>query len=178
MNIFAVDDDPVLSATMLPDKHIVKMPLECCQMLSIVFSKWYLNHGPVLKKDGTPYRTEKGAFRNHPCTKWVAESDDNIQWLLQHGLSLCEEYTYRYGKRHSCQSSLLLAALTYQHGCPEDHTPFARAMPDEWKYDEDIDTITAYQRYVASKPWVANNYLRVPDRKPSWVDYHSPHACV
>ena len=178
MNIFAVDDDPVLAATCLPDKHIVKMPLECCQMLAIVFSKWYLNEGPVLKKDGTPYATEKGAFRNHPCTKWVAESDHNIQWLLQHGLSLCEEYTYRYGKRHACQPTITLAALTYQHGCPDDHTPFARAMPDEWKYDEDIDTITAYQRYVASKPWVATNYLRVPDRKPSWVDYYSPHACV
>ena len=101
MNIFAVDDDPVLSATMLLDKHIVKMPLECCQMLSIVFSKWYLNHGPVLKKDGTPYRTEKGAFRNHPCTKWVAESDDNIQWLMQHGISLYAKSIHIDMERHT-----------------------------------------------------------------------------
>ena len=42
-------------------------------------------------------------------------------------------------------------------------------MPDEWKYDESIDTPTAYKRYVASKPWVPTNYLRDPSRKPVWI---------
>ena len=65
MNVFAVDDDPAKAAFQLPDKHIVKMPLECCQMLSIVYSSWYHNIGKVFKADGTPYKTEKGAFRNH-----------------------------------------------------------------------------------------------------------------
>jgi hypothetical protein len=170
MNIFAVDEDPVLAATMLPDKHIVKMPLECCQMLSIVYSRWYKSIGPVLKADGSAYSTEKGAFRNHPCTIWTAESDHNIAWLLQHGLALCDEYEYRYGKIHACKRSLFMAGLIYQHGCPEKHTPFARAMPDEYKLDKSIDTITAYKMYVASKPWVKDNYLRKPDRKPSWIE--------
>ena len=178
MNVFAVDDDPAKSAFQLPDKHIVKMPLECCQMLSIVYSSWYHNIGKVFKADGTPYKTDKGAFRNHPCTKWVAESDHNIQWLLQHGISLCEEYTYRYGKTHACERSISLAALLYQYGCPDKHTPFARAMPDEFKYDDTIDTITAYRRYVSSKPWVRDNYLRVPDRKPSWLDYTNSLVAV
>ena len=44
MNIFVTDPDPVACAKVLPDKHIVKMPPECCQMLSIVASdKW--GHG-------------------------------------------------------------------------------------------------------------------------------------
>ena len=90
MNIFATHDDPVLSATELPDKHIVKMPLECCQMLAVVYSPWYKDIGPVFKADGGAYATKKGAFRNHPCTKWVAESDHNIAWLLQHGIALCD----------------------------------------------------------------------------------------
>jgi len=178
MNIFAVDDDPCLSATSLPDKHIVKMPLECCQMLAVVYSPWYHSIGKVLKGDGQPYETEKGAFRNHPCTKWVAESDDNIQWLIQHGISLSEEYKYRYGKVHTCHKTLMLAGLMYQSGCPERHTPFARAMPDEWKYDESISTFEAYQRYISSKPWVPTNYLRVPERKPSWVDRYAPTPAV
>ena len=33
MNIFVTDPDPVKSAEVLPDKHVVKMPLETCQML-------------------------------------------------------------------------------------------------------------------------------------------------
>jgi len=33
MNIFYVDKDPFKAATMLPDKLVVKMPLESAQML-------------------------------------------------------------------------------------------------------------------------------------------------
>ena len=46
---------------------------------------------------------------------------------------------------------------------------FTRAMPDEYKLDESIDTFTAYKMYIASKPWVADNYLRIPERKPEWI---------
>ena len=59
MNIFATDYCPRRSAEVLPDKHIVKMPLECCQMLSIIFSEWYYNWGTLPKADGTPYATKK-----------------------------------------------------------------------------------------------------------------------
>ena len=51
------DPDPIKSAQVLPDKHIVKMPLETCQMLSIVASKKW---GYIIE----PYKTDKGAFRN------------------------------------------------------------------------------------------------------------------
>ena len=46
---------------------------------------------------------------------------------------------------------------------------FTRAMPDEYKLDESIDTFEAYKKYIASKPWVADNYLRIPERKPEWI---------
>ena len=74
MNIFVTDPCPYKSAEVLPDKHIVKMPLETCQMLAVVYSKWYFNWGDELlhKKDGNPYNTKKGAFRGHPCTVWAA----------------------------------------------------------------------------------------------------------
>jgi len=48
MNIFVTDPDPTVSAEVLPDKHIVKMPLETCQMLAVVYSKWYFNWGDDL----------------------------------------------------------------------------------------------------------------------------------
>ena len=104
MNIFVTDECPVLSAVALPDKHIVKMPLECCQMISIIYSSWYHNWGTIPKKDGTPYLTEKGAFRNHPCTQWAAASYENLAWLIRHGYALCNEYTKRYGKIVSTSS--------------------------------------------------------------------------
>ena len=169
MNIYVEDENPALAAFSLPDKHIVKMPLETTQMIALVFSKWYWNIGPVLKKDGTPYKTEKGAFRNHPCTKWAAKNDHNFQWLLQHGISLCNEYESRYGKKHACETSIRLAGLIQmESGCPEKHSPFVRAMPLEFQTLR-CSTVEAYRLYVASKPCVHDNYKRVPEKKPSWL---------
>ena len=112
MNIFVTSPNPRFAAQVLPDKHIVKMPLETCQMLAIVASpEWGYNFGTLPKLDGTPYKTEKGAFRNHPCTIWA---QSNWSWLIQHGLALCAEYTHRYNKIHSCQSTME-HALKYSH---------------------------------------------------------------
>ena len=175
MNIFVVDLNPHASARQLADRHIVKMPLECCQMLSIVYSNWYYDWGTIPKQDGCDYSTQKGAFRNHPCTKWAAENIYNTAWLICHGLALCTEYKYRYGKIHACNKSLFNAKILFHQKtgkaitCYSMADDFARAMPDEYKLDTSIDTPTAYKMYVASKPWVKDNYLRKPERKPEWV---------
>lgn len=171
MNIFATSPFPAESAICLPDKHIVKMPLECCQMLSIVASeKWGHGYGYLYKTDRTPYKTEKGAFRNHPCTQWAAKSIDNAYWLIKHGMNLCDEFQLRYGKAHSCYNTLLEAYYLFPKGKLTNVTPFARAMPGEFKYDTSIDTFEAYKRYIASKTWVKDNYLRMPERRPEWVN--------
>ena len=176
MNIFVTDRCPVQSARNLPDKHIVKMPLETCQMLSIIYSDWYYGVGKLYKSDGTPYRTAHGAFRNHPCTQWAAANQYNLSWLIVHGLALCTEYTYRYHKVHTCHAVLSQAADIYDK-CFDDSwsqsyhkvTDFTRAMPESIKFDTTIDTITAYKQYLNTKPWLASNYLRIPSRKPSFI---------
>ena len=167
MNIFVNDLCPVLSAAALPDKHVVKMPLETCQMVSVVFSKWYYDWGTIPKKDGTPYSTEKGAFRNHPCTQWAAKSHDNLAWLIRHGFALCNEYRHRYEKDQAC--NIFFAKSVKEISIHKNVVEFTRAMPDEFKLDASIDTFTAYKMYISSKPWVASNYLRMPQRKPNWV---------
>jgi len=175
MNIFVTDECPVLSAVALPDKHVVKMPLETCQMVSVIFSEWYYDWGNIPKKDGTPYNTKKGAFRNHPCTQWAAKSHENLAWLIRHGYALCNEYRHRYGKVHSCFNTILAAESIFVDNSGKwldiykNVVEFTRAMPDEYKFDTSIDTFTAYKMYIASKPWVSNNYLRMPQRKPEWI---------
>ena len=177
MNIFVTDPDPIQSALNLPDKHIVKMPLETCQMLAIIYSDWYYGVGQLHKLDGTPYRTAHGAFRNHPCTQWAADNQYNLAWLICHGYALCDEYYARYGKLHTCQDviqqadriyhkSFDIASLSY---ASRKVTSFTRAMPDYLKSDFTITTITAYQRYLNTKPWLASNYLRIPSRKPYFI---------
>ena len=170
MNIFVTDPDPTVSAQVLPDKHIVKMPLETCQMLSIVCSdEWGHSYGKIHRNDGQPYKTSKGAFRNHPCTIWANDSLANAWWLLTHGIALSLEYTHRYGKVHSCHRPLLEARDLMPSADYTKHTPFVFAGPDQFKYDTTIDIFTAYKYYIASKPWAADNYLRDPSRKPHWL---------
>ena len=176
MNIFVTDDCPIQSARNLPDKHIVKMPLETCQMLSIIYSDWYYGVGKLYKSDGTPYRTAHGAFRKHPCTIWAADNQYNLAWLIEHGLALCDEYTQRYGKVHTCLDVIYQAERIYRRCFGLDTTDaatrvtsFTRAMPESIKFDTSISTITAYQRYLNTKPWLASNYLRIPSRKPSFI---------
>ena len=176
MNIFVTDRCPIQSARNLPDKHIVKMPLETCQMLSIIYSDWYYGVGKLYKSDGTPYRTSHGAFRNHPCTQWAAANQYNLSWLIVHGIALCNEYTARYDKVHTCFDVIMQAAVIYQRSFDDDYvdayhkvTHFTRAMPESIKFDTSIDTITAYKQYLNTKPWLATNYLRIPSRKPSFI---------
>ena len=170
MNIFVTDPSPQISAQVLPDKHIVKMPLETCQMLSIVCSdKWGHGYGQLHRINGEPYKTEKGAFRNHPCTILANESIINTWWLVAHGISLCAEYTHRYGKVHSCEKTILEAGSIIPLHKPTTPSSFTRAMPDEYKHDTSIDTFTAYKNYISRNPWAASNYLRDPSRQPDWM---------
>ena len=148
MNIFVTDADPNKSASCLPDKHIVKMPLETCQMLSIVGSaKWGHDFGQLPKLDGTPYKTDKGAFRNHPCTIWA---QSHWTWLINHGLGLCFEYTHRYGKIHSTDSLLRDLLMSPPTKIKEGGlTTMPQAMPDHCKKPDSIDAYRTY--YIQEK---------------------------
>ena len=175
MNIFAVDHNPILAARLLPDRHVTKMILESGQMLSIVFSDHYWDIGTVSKVDGTPFKTAKGAFKNHPCTQWAAKEFHNCAWLIQHACGLTGEFFKRYGKLHGLTKSIFDCKKLFQAEtglpitCWAWVDSFARAMPEDLKYDDTIDDVTAYQRYLDTKDWVYYNYLRLPSRRPAWL---------
>ena len=169
MNIFVTDPDPVTSAHVLPDKHIVKMPLETCQMLAIVCSdKWGHGYGQIHKSNGEPYKTDKGAFRNHPCTVWARESLGNWEWLIAHGNALGEEYTKRYGKVH--KSHLVIKECAkYLVPLIGERTPFALAMDNKWKINN--DPIKSYRNFYSNKVFQDGS---IPTWKhtptPQWFD--------
>jgi len=175
MNIFCVDADPITAARALPDRHVTKMILESAQMLSIVFSPHYWDIGEVYKVDGTPFKTAKGAFKNHPCTQWAAASFENCAWLIQHACAMCTEFRARYGKPHGLEKSLFeCKKLFHEHTgesitCYRNITGFTRAMPEDIKFDDTIDDITAYRKYMNTKPWCYTNYLKLPERRPDWL---------
>ena len=173
MNLFACDPHPVKAAQALPDKHVVKMCIENAQMLAVALGDLHgLGFGQIRKKDGTFY--SQRAHFNHPSTVWVRSSPANLAWTIVHGLALCSEYMYRYGKIHASVIAHLDAKRLFQQHTGlhldvwQHHQPFARAMPEYLKFDESIDNTEAYRRYlVFHKPWAG---WKVEGRKPTWWD--------
>ena len=156
MNIFILDNDIDKCAEYHLDKHIVKMPLESAQMLCTThWIQKYLGYVPrkinaeeraIIKE---AKKTEPRPFpylptmENHPCTIWVRESLDNYEWLYCLALALNDEYGYRYGKSHKSVDQVILKLPDID--LPRKGlTPFAQAMPDEYKNE---DAIKAYRKY-------------------------------
>jgi hypothetical protein len=176
MNIFAVDEDPIVAARMLPDKLVVKMPTESIQMLC----PWaFKTHGVLITKpeeaEGDTYGTK--GFAHHPCTLWQYEDPANVAWLLLHAFGLCAAYTERYGKNHGALPALFQLAQLFEekHGLPskmfKHHTPFPQAMPDEHKVEG--DAVAAYRKYInCEKGYAVWNF----SEKPSWwsEELHKP----
>ena len=120
MNIFILDNDPVIAAQMQCDKHVVKMIVESAQMLSTVHRMIDGIMETRLSKKGRRgkyYKLDddredilyKAVHHNHPCTVWSRENCQNYEWHYLHFVALCEEYTHRYGKKHSTDTKLRYA---------------------------------------------------------------------
>jgi hypothetical protein len=167
VNIFAVNDNPVLAAQDLPDKLIVKMPTESLQLLT----PWAFNaHGVYTQKpDGANYGIK--GFAHHPCAKWLYESPANVSWLLDHAIAMSDEYTKRYGKQHGVNYGLqqIDEFFVLHYGDTRtkwaDHTSFVQAMPEEFKIAG--DGVTAYRNYINGyKGYAEWRY----SEKPGWWD--------
>lgn len=89
------------------------------------------------------------AHANHPCTIWTRQTDSNYQWLFHLFEATCAEYTRRYGRIHGSErikEFLQRSPINIESG---NLTPFAQAMPDEYKAP---DAVEAYRRfYIGAK---------------------------
>ena len=151
MNIFVVDENPILAAQDLCNKHNVKMVLESAQMLCSVFP-----NGEAF------YRR---THYNHPCSKWVRQSKQNYEWLVKHGMALCKEYTKRYGRVHKSQEVIKWCENNYHtiDFPSQSLTPFVQAMPEKYRGE---NTVEAYRDYYRSdKKDIA---IWPPNGSPSW----------
>lgn len=156
MNIFVLDKDPYVAAKYHCDKHVVKMPLETAQMLSAV---WHHHHFPEHMPDGL----YKASYMKHPCTLWAAQTMGNYDWLVQLGLALCAEYTHRYEKHHASARVIAICSLQNPFDEHTNITPFAQAMPDQYKHHDAVQAYRAY--YNGEKAYIGNYKKR---QVPRW----------
>ena len=157
MNIFYLDEDPILAAQMHCDKHEVKMILESAQLLSTA-------HRLL---DGNKLADERGLYKathkNHPSSIWVRKSSENYYWLWNLYDQLLKEYTYRYDKNNASGRlihELWKFPMNIEH---DDFTPPPQCMPD---YCKGSNTVEAYRTYyVVEKSDFATWKKR---NKPEW----------
>jgi hypothetical protein len=144
MNIFFLDNDPVIAAQMQCNKHATKMCLESAQMLSTAHR--------ILDGDDAPDECYKIAHKNHPCTLWTMESSENYYWHYIHFHALCEEYTHRYGKIHASFSKLNHILENFpkniKHG---PMTKPALAMKDHPECMFENDPVQSYRAFYKTK---------------------------
>lgn len=155
MNIFILDNDHVKNAKYHCDKHVVKQISEYAQLLATAI---YETTGCVVAvEDAESFfklypkcatTTIKPTHKNHPCAKWVRESQENFDWLLSLLLCLHDEWIVRYGhnkdKVHASVYKLLNAPNNRAILPSIGITAFPQAMPDEYR---NSDPVKAYRTY-------------------------------
>lgn len=155
MNIFVVDANPVVAGMSLCNKHVVKMPLETAQLLCTAVN--------ALTGLSAPY---KPCHINHPCSVWTRQSQENFDWLVEHGLALCDAYFVEYGKVHKSRDIIVWAennkpdiSMFPKQGLAEH----PKCMPDEFKTGDLVKSYRNY--YIGAKAKIAKWNKR---RKPEW----------
>lgn len=158
------------------DKHIAKIILEAVQMLCTTHR--LLTTAAGIECDPCVYKI---AHKNHPVTIWCRAAQANFIWTLDLIDAMHSEWKYRYGHPvHKQHKSYIVAQYLRQNIPPAATfervttkgimTPFALAMPDEFKirtatatangaaptgtsHGADIyDAVASYRSYYLSAP--------------------------
>lgn len=162
MNIFFIDRDLKKCAESYVDNHVIKIITEINQCLASAHPKGI-----------APY---KWAYHNHPMTVWCRSSVEAYLYAVEHGLALCEEYTYRYSKEHKGEQILQwyknnIPDLAVLHCKTHDELLFDASPPPRCfgKYDIPItdNIILDYRNYYH----IAKSHLfKWKGReKPEWL---------
>ena len=147
------------------DKHISKMMIEAVQMLST--AKHLIDPFPEGSDgDGIIYAI---SHKNHPVTIWIRTSLENYMWTLDMLDAMHEEWLWRYDHdENTYHKSFIIGQYLRTFAPTADKfpqkglTPFALAMPDEYKC---ADPVESYRRYYVSKKKFASWKKREP---PCW----------
>ena len=161
MNLFILSLLQWEIAQSMMDKHVSKILLEAVQMLC------------TAKRVIDPEDVEglyKLAHKNHPVTIWCRKSRANFIWTLDLVDELHKEWRFRYGHPETKFHKSYLVAMILRENMPskfeeEELTPFALAMPEEYKTD---DPVESYRNYYMSKEKQRIASWNKKRNKPDW----------
>ena len=174
MNIFVTNDDPIVAARELCDKHVrSKMQIEGAIMLAHAFDQEVLSHPSTPRsKTGNPRKSGKGYY-NHQCSIWARESKANFKWLVDHTLEMFDERMYRWPDSNEhftktfikwCDDNIHNTNIT-----KTSQTQYAVAISDDCdcrKEYSDFDNLPILEQYQA--------YIRYDKPFASWTQRSKP----
>lgn len=149
MNLFILSLCFTECATYMFDKHISKMILEAVQMLCTT-----IQIVDPLNNISNIIKLYKITHKNHPVSIWMRTSLENYLWTLNMVDAMHTEWQFRY--KHpttKLHKSYIVATYLKQHIPSADKfaqiglSPFALAMPEEFKSD---DAVESYRKYYQS----------------------------
>jgi hypothetical protein len=165
MNLFILSLIQKEIAQYMMDKHVSKILLEAVQMLCS--AKRILD-----PDDEVNDRLYKLAHKNHPVTIWCRKSKENFIWTLDLVEELHNEWRYRYGHPETKFHKSYLISLVLRENMPNDNkfeecglTPFALAMPQQYKTD---DAVESYRNYYMSEEKQKIASWKKRREKPEW----------
>ena len=155
MNRFVLHEDPQIAAEFHCDKHVVKMILEETQMLSTAHrildgeefvgqsksgrkaKRWKLN-------DNREDILSQATHVNHPCTQRSMYTTSNYIWSVSLLRCLLDEYQFRYGKTHKCETLYNTLRFLPEMIVSGERSQFPQAMPDDCKRENPVDGYRSY----------------------------------
>ena len=158
MNIFVLDHDIFKIPSQMVDKHVPKMILEYAQILSTACRLQGIDRG------------YKSTHVNHPCVKWVMQSQQNWNWLMKLCLLTDLEWRHRWNHPNTLHKSTIVALLLPNPKLPDiGMTPFVQCVPDSLKRNDPVLAYRAY--YITNK----SNMATWTNRPiPEWYDPNNP----
>lgn len=159
MNIFHLHENPVVCAQLMTNSHVIKMILESAQILStahrILDGTMKIGHSKTGRKQTQWIHNKyddilyKATHANHPSSQWCRLTSANYQWLYDHFIALCNEYTKRYNKVHATQAQLAEVLANIPKNIKQGQlTRFAQAMPEQYRAN---DPILGYRNYYTAE---------------------------
>jgi hypothetical protein len=171
MNLFILSIIQREIAEFMMDKHVSKILLEAVQMLCT--AKRVLD-----PEDNICGQLYKLAHKNHPVTIWCRKSKANFIWTLDLINELHKEWRFRYGHPDTKFHKAYLMSIILKENIPTDDkfelidlTPFAQAMPQQYKSD---DAILSYRNYYMSPEKQLIASWKKKRERPEW--YRLTHA--
>ena len=148
MNIFMLDDDPILCARYHCDEHISRSIMEYGQMLCTAH---ILRGGGnrVIKHDNQPVFIMDETF-THPCSQWTRSNGENYGWLRTVLKELHIQNKKRFGRESPYIDMLPQLDVTPRFIRQfQVRTPVPQILPTEFHRRDPVDAYRGY--YVARK---------------------------